>query len=248
MKNHRRGVIAANSRWIQLAGSAVAAVAIAYMVTTRDAKTQTAPQPSGTPTPALEVCNGQPYALCATARCTVYDGVAYCQCDEKVGDSITLPFQLSNGQDVCSLMAEGSNNGFLVSTYSLPASIVAPNGNQAIYNCPGGANEGAYAQCDGGLCFTSTEQTSFPGLDQPIPKGQVICSCPISTPGTAQGSLGHQIAGPYPCQQSYFQNCNIATANSQTGSTIYVGSPAGGVQAFTAKLNGSVPTLNQCNP
>jgi hypothetical protein len=33
------------------------------------------------------VCKNQTYALCAAARCNVYDGVAYCQCEVKHGDS-----------------------------------------------------------------------------------------------------------------------------------------------------------------
>jgi hypothetical protein len=32
----------------------------------------------------------------AAARCNVYDGVAYCQCEEKHGDSISLPFTVGN--------------------------------------------------------------------------------------------------------------------------------------------------------
>lgn len=43
----------------------------------------------------FEICKGQTYALCAAARCTVFDGVAYCQCDVKSGDGISLPFQSS---------------------------------------------------------------------------------------------------------------------------------------------------------
>ena len=33
----------------------------------------------------FKVCKDQTYALCAAARCNVYDGVAYCQCEEKHG-------------------------------------------------------------------------------------------------------------------------------------------------------------------
>ena len=31
----------------------------------------------------FKICKKQTYALCAAARCNVYDGVAYCQCDVK---------------------------------------------------------------------------------------------------------------------------------------------------------------------
>jgi hypothetical protein len=45
---------------------------------------------------SFKVCKNQTYALCAAARCNVFDGVAYCQCDVKHGDSISLqPLQKS---------------------------------------------------------------------------------------------------------------------------------------------------------
>ena len=68
---------------------------------------------------SFKVCKDQTYALCAAARCNVYDGVAYCQCEEKHGDSISLPFPMGKGEDVCSVNAAGANNKYMVSTYSL---------------------------------------------------------------------------------------------------------------------------------
>jgi hypothetical protein len=129
----------------------------------------------------------QTYALCAAARCNVYDGVAYCQCEEKRGDSISLPFPIGKGEDVCSINAAGANNKYMVSTYSLPEQIISPQGGSAAYTCASETSNGAYAQCDGGLCFRSTEETIFPGFDEPVPKGQIICSCPITEakPGTS---------------------------------------------------------------
>ena len=55
-----------------------------------------------------------------------------------------------------------------------------------------------------------------------MPKGQIICSCPItdSSSGSAQG---YQILGPYPCDKSFFKYCKSDVANGHTGSTIYVG-------------------------
>ena len=47
---------------------------------------------------SFKVCKNQTYALCAAARCNVYDGVAYCQCDVKHGDSISLPFTMGKGE------------------------------------------------------------------------------------------------------------------------------------------------------
>ncbi len=194
----------------------------------------------------FKVCKDQTYALCAAARCNVFDGVAYCQCDVKHGDSISLPFAMGKDEDVCSINAAGAANKYMISTYSLPEQIVAPNGNQAVYTCQGDEG-GAYAQCDGGLCFRSTEETTFPGFDKPVPKGQIVCSCPI-TKSTGANAQSYQILGPYPCDKSFFKYCKGATANSKTGSTIYVGAPAGTAAALAVQLNGKVPPLNECSP
>ena len=193
---------------------------------------------------SFKVCKNQTYALCAAARCNVYDGVAYCQCDVKHGDSISLPFQMGK-EDVCSTNAAGANNKYMISTYSLPESIASPQGGAAVYTCSGGGDSGAYAQCDGGICFRSTEETTFPGFDKPVPKGQIICSCPI-TEASSGSKQGYQIMGPYPCDKSFFKYCKSATANSNTGSTIYVGAPIGAVAGLAAALNGSVPPINEC--
>jgi hypothetical protein len=77
----------------------------------------------------------------------------------------------------------------MLSAYSLPEQIASSQGDRAVYSCEGENSDGAYAQCDGGLCFRSTEETTFPGFDNPVPKGQIICSCPItdSSSGSAQG-------------------------------------------------------------
>ena len=128
---------------------------------------------------SFKICKDQTYALCAAARCNVYDGVAYCQCDVKHGDSISLPFHMGKDQDVCSVNAAGADNKYMISTYSLPDSIASPKGDRAVYTCSGDGS-GAYAQCDGGICFQSTENTTFPGFDNPVRKGQIVCSCPIT--------------------------------------------------------------------
>ena len=109
-----------------------------------------------------------------------------------------------------------------------------------------GKSGGAYAQCDGGLCFRSSEETTFPGFDKPVPKGQIICSCPIT--GASSGSAqGYQILGPYPCDKSFFKYCKSDVANGNTGSTIYVGAPIGTAAALTALLTGkATPPLNEC--
>jgi hypothetical protein len=57
----------------------------------------------------------QTYVFGAAARCNVYDGVAYCQCEEKHGDSISLPFPMGKGVDVCAINAAGADNKYMVS-------------------------------------------------------------------------------------------------------------------------------------
>lgn len=198
------------------------------------------PSPSG----AFEICEDQRYALCATAACFVFNEVAYCKCDVETGDSISASYDFDGG-DVCSVNAAGVGNGYLVSTYSLPASVVA-GGDSALYTCRGKAADGAYAQCDGGLCFTSTRGQSFPGFAQPLGQSEIICSCPITVADPARPLSAYQIVGPFPCQESFFENCNDATANDDTGSTIYVGAPAGAGRLLTRELDGSVPPLNLC--
>ena len=202
--------------------------------------------PASTIPKVFKVCKGQTYALCAVASCFVFNGLAYCKCDVKSGDSISLPFQFGQDQDVCTANAEGADNGYMVSTFSLPESVVAPGGDKALYTCPAKTSDGAYAQCDGGFCFTSTEGKSFPGFGTPLNDHQIMCSCPITVADPASAKVGYQIAGPFPCQESFFENCKSATANTNTGSTVYVGAPTGVAQTLAHLLNGSVPPLNSC--
>src|SRR5215470_12481587 len=55
----------------------------------------------------LKICN-QEYALCATAQCFYLNGVAYCKCNLKQGQSISIAFSFDNDtQDVCSLLDDG---------------------------------------------------------------------------------------------------------------------------------------------
>ena len=201
-----------------------------------------------TPHRFFTICTGQTYALCAVASCFVLNGLSYCKCDVKTGDSISLPFNFDDGEDICSVNGEGANNGYMVSTFSLPESVVAPNGDTALYDCPAGTSNGAYAQCDGGLCFTSTEGQSFPGFAEPLNEGQVICSCPTVVANPATARTGYQIPGPYPCERSFFANCDSTTSNTNTGSTTYVGVPTGSARLLTRLLYGRVPPLNRCRP
>ncbi len=202
--------------------------------------------PASTIPKVFKVCKGQTYALCAVASCFVFNGLAYCKCDVKSGDSISLSFRFGQDQDVCTANAEGADNGYMVSTFSLPESVVAPGGDKALYTCPAKTSNGAYAHCDGGFCFTSTEGRSFPGFDTPLGDHQIVCSCPIVVADPASANVGYQIAGPFPCEELFFENCKSATANTNTGSTVYVGAPTGVAQTLAYLLNGSVPPLNRC--
>jgi hypothetical protein len=165
----------------------------------------------------------------------------------KSGDSISLPFNYDNNQDVCSINAQGAENGYMVSTFSLAESVLPPRGDKAVYDCPGSTSNGAYAQCDGGLCFRSSQGQSFPGFEGPLGKDQIICSCPISM-GHPPAAVGFQIAGPYPCQKSFFRYCKRITANNKTGSTIYVGAPTGTARLLTKLLYGKALPFNHCSP
>jgi hypothetical protein len=199
----------------------------------------------------FKILNNQTYALCAVSSCFVFNEVAYCKCDVLTGDSISLALDFDTDQDVCTVNAEGVENGYMVSTYSVPSSALQ-GGDMASYTCPGSSrpgaadgSDGAYAQCDGGICFKSTQGQSYPGFDEPLAKDEIICSCPI-TEQSRKDPVGYQIAGPYPCQQSFFENCKKKTANNHTGSTLFVGAPTGAADLLTKLLTGSIPSSNRC--
>jgi hypothetical protein len=56
------------------------------------------------PEPPLVVCQHQRYALCAEAKCFVYNGAAYCKCDVMRGDSISLQLSHSSRRGEMSVM------------------------------------------------------------------------------------------------------------------------------------------------
>ena len=214
-------------------------VALSAVVVLAAASVQAQPDPP-------VICKKQRYALCAAASCLVYNQVAYCKCDVKFGRSISVPYRIEDG-DICAVNKQGYGNGYMMSTYSLPASVVS-GGTEAIYTCPGDTSDGAYAQCDGGFCFTSTPGRRFPGFAQRLKANEIMCSCPITVADPGPSTIGYQIVGPYPCQQAFFENCNSAVANTETGSTIAVGAPTGSPRLLTLALDGSVPELNHCEP
>jgi hypothetical protein len=191
-------------------------------------------------------CTDQTYALCATAECFVFNGIAYCRCDVEHGDSISLPFPYAPGKNVCTANAEGVGNGYMISTYSFPESALAPQGDMALYTCPASTSNAAYAQCDGGYCFESTRGQTFPGFAEPLADDEIVCSCPITVANPETAMIGFQIAGPWPCQQEFFANCDSPPAGKNTGDTIYVGAPTGTATVLTRLLEGQVPPHHRC--
>jgi hypothetical protein len=218
---------------------------------------------SPAPEPPFVVCRDQTYALCAAASCFVYNLVAYCQCDVMKGDSISLQvaFSTATGEEnVCDVNAQGKTNGFMVSTFSLPAAVVK-GGSSAVYTCPGSQNAGsgvpapvAYGQCDGGLGFTSTTNKTFPGFEGKLHR-EIITSCPISIGASPENSnaLGYQVFGPYHPQAPAGQRCDASACAacsvpnpSSNGSIVPVGAPTGVGKFLTERLTGSVPAINEC--
>jgi hypothetical protein len=190
------------------------------------------------------ICDDQTYALCFTSKCTMFNNVAYCTCDVEKGDSISLTQEFQGG-DVCTFNAQVKRNGYMVSTWSAPASVLKPNGDQAVYNCAAETATGTYAQCDGGVCWKSTQGQKFPGLGK-LDEAEIICSCPTVTADPSTAVLGYQIVGPYPCQDDFFKYCDSTTANTDNGSYLYVGAPTGSSTYLSKKLYGEVLPFNHC--
>src|SRR5262249_59905819 len=57
----------------------------------------------------FKILGNQTYALCAVAKCFVFNEVAYCTCDVLTGDSISPALQFDD-QEVFTLNAEGKKN------------------------------------------------------------------------------------------------------------------------------------------
>ena len=69
------------------------------------------------------ILKNQGYALCATAACFSFNQLAYCKCDLLKGDSISVPFDYGDDQNICTLNQEGKNNGYRASTFSFPEDV-----------------------------------------------------------------------------------------------------------------------------
>jgi hypothetical protein len=221
--------------------------------------------PPLSPEPPFVVCKNQRYALCAEASCFVFDGVAYCKCDIKNGDSISLQLSYSSPsgeKNVCDANRQGRTNGYMISTFSLPNNVIK-GGSAAVYTCPGSADARggvvapvAYGQCDGGFCFKSSKGQRIPGFTGRLRDDQIICSCPISTDATSgsSDSFGYQIFGPYHptaslgsrCDPSACAACSVVNLTAN-GATLPVGAPTGGGKFLALLLDGPpIPDINEC--
>jgi len=198
------------------------------------------------------------YALCAAAQCFTIDDVAYCKCEKKHGQSISLPFFFPAEEaplpgpepvgDVCDLIDISGEGSFLVSTFSPPPQLQQSYEGPdplAIYTCPGAAN--LSAQCDGGLCGRGSSGTAWPFLED-IGPHEVVCSCPIAgAPG-----VGFQFLGPADCDRDFYdQYCGVRGGGSDetsvpTGTRLAVGAVTGTGTILTKLLLGSVPPTNRC--
>ncbi len=221
------------------------------------------------------ILENQSYALCATADCFSLNQLAYCKCDVLRGDSISVPYDYGDNQNICTLNQDGRRNGYRASTFSFPEEVAFPDGDLALYTCPGEANKskfinmghparGTYGQCDGGLCFTSTRGRSFPGFPERLRRSEIMCSCPFSTicENLSENPEGYQISGSYEGQCSVAEcskcnagaltelECELPNPLSQLGiqEDIPVGAPAGTPEQLACELlgSGNVPSSNSC--
>ena len=206
------------------------------------------------------------FALCALAQCWTLDGVSYCKCEIKNEESISIPFNYTEGstmKNVCDLLTQGVANGFTISTYATPTQALqsySPTVEQgpakALYTCdqPGYSVRPAYsAQCDGGVCFASTTGTNFPGLGA-IGPNEIVCSCPPTA-----NTQTFQIAGPWNCapgesndgnrccDRGYYESMCGVRSIAQTGTVMAVGSPSGSAVILSTELDGYPPQINTCD-
>jgi hypothetical protein len=163
------------------------------------------------PAPVVTPLANQAYALCAGAVSFNFDGITYAKCRKKFGDSLGLTHAYSAGDmypagdiETVNVIGTSGNAPFIVSTYSPPD----PE-RYALYSCN---KPGAYAQCDGGICFNNTTGNPFPGLGI-VGDGEIICSCPISI------ASKYHVWGPAECPKSakeYDAICAVGSKKSVT--------------------------------
>jgi hypothetical protein len=197
------------------------------------------------------VLENQNYALCAGAQSVNFGEITYAKCAIKnkqtsISEVLSYPFpSIPPSPDNIDTVNEGApTNGYIVSTFSPPPGLTRPSGDLALYTCNAG---GSYAQCDGGLCFTSTraKQSPAPPLWGPVSNSQIVCSCPIATPTTS-----YQVFGPSECPttpREYDEICAAGVTKNNNGAMIYVGAPVGVPEKLAACLTGKPQKFNKCD-
>lgn len=164
-------------------------------------------------TSTFEAMPNQTYALCAGAKSFNFNGVTYAKCRLKNGNSITLSHDFPGGDVLTVNKQLTDTGGFMVSTYSPPSPKL-----YATYTC---SRNGAFAQCDGGLCYRY--DGDFPGLGK-VRANEVICSCPI-----VYKKAVYHVTGPATCpttRQEYDSICGSGSRKDMTadGAILHIGS------------------------
>lgn len=180
----------------------------------------------------------QIYALCAGAVTFNFDGITYARCKVKDGDSLAYKhsYKGGNAETVNQMGDAPANRAFMVSTYSPP-----DPSEVGIYTCRA---KGAYAQCNGGICFTNTSGKNFPNLGR-LGADEIICSCPIVT------SQNYYVYGPAQCpagSSGYDKICGKGNEKKMTsdGMSLRIGDggPGATVVAIDAFYDRTFQTSN----
>ena len=198
------------------------------------------------------VLANQNYALCAGAQSVNYGEIKYAKCainhdQSSISKVLSYPFPSvpPSPNNIDTINESAPINGYIVSTFSPPPGLTSPSGNLTLYTCKAG---GSYAQCDGGLCFTSTtaKQSPEPPLWGPVSSSQIVCSCPIATPKTS-----YQVFGPNQCPtapEEYDQICAAGVTKINNGAMIYVGAPVGVPEKFGGVFDRKTARIQQMRP
>ena len=194
----------------------VAAITGLALVTSATA----APSPEEFVSSKFKPMADQTYALCAGAISFNFDGVTYAKCRLKKGNSIAAAHTYPGG-DALTVNKQLTDTGpYMVSTYSPPD----PK-NYALYTCE---RDGAFAQCNGGLCYRY--DGDFPGVGN-VGSNEVICSCPITYKKTT-----YHVTGPAQCPTTRAAYDNICGSGKRAdvtadGTILHIG--AGGPPVTT---------------
>ena len=139
------------------------------------------------------ICKDQIYALCAAARCFVFNDVAYCKCDVEFGDSVGASFASSHN-NVCCRRARPAKR-LHDSTFSvrrLSSSRAATWPSIPAPHRPRTAPMGN-ATADSAL---RARRAAFPGTGRRLTENEIICSCPITVADPSTAKAGYRNRRP----------------------------------------------------